>query len=117
MRGFCNLCRVAHDQDEIPFVQVLTGNDNAGFVFATQVGQSNLLVTPQGYVTGVDAFGNANGHRFQGLTGQGGGVFCAHPFAGDSHGDNDDPDDDADRVSEGVADCGLRVAGDAGGRI
>ena len=64
IRGFFNLCRVAHDQDEIPFIQVLSGNDNAGFAFTTQVGHANLLVTPQSNVSGVDTFGNANGHRF-----------------------------------------------------
>ena len=97
--------------------EILAGGDHPRATVASQVGQAHTLLTPRCNITGVDLLGHVHADGLEGRTRQGGGVLGPQPFPRDRDGHDDNAADDADRVTEGVANRRVCVPRQAGGRI
>ena len=108
---------IADHDDVVSGQQVLARGDDARPAVASQVRQAHALLTPRRNITGVDLLGHVHADGLEGRTRQGGRVLGTQPLPRHRDGHDEDATNDADRITEGVADRRVRVPGEAGGRI
>ena len=110
-------CGIADHDDVVAGQQVLAGGDDAGATVASQVGQAHTLLTPRCNITGVDLLGHVHADGLEGRTRQRGSVLGTQPLPRHRDGHDEDATDDADRITEGVANRRVRIPRETRGRI